>query len=201
MKPNIMTIEELINKNRSYRRFRQEHKVTEEQMLKLIDFARLSPSPRNLQALKFWASNNEQLNEQIFPSLAWAGYLKDWAGPRIGEQPAAYIFILGDKSLSDDFQKDFLPTASGIAAQSILLGAAEMDLGGCIIAAFKKNRLSKIISLPDDLEIILVLAIGKPKEKVVLDEMDIADDIKYWRDKNKTHHVPKRKLTDISKTL
>lgn len=194
-------IEELINKNRSYRRFYQEHKVSKEQLLKLADFARLSPSPRNLQALKFWLSNNEQLNEQIFPSLAWAGYLKDWAGPEKDERPAAYIFIVGDKSLSPDFQKDFLPTASGIAAQSILLGAVEMGLGGCVIAAFQTNKLAEIISLPDDLEIMLVLAIGKPKENIILDELNNGGDIKYWRDDVENHHVPKRLLEDISKML
>lgn len=196
-----MMVEELIRKNRSYRRFYQEHKVTDKQLLKLIDFARLSPSPRNLQALKFWASNNKELNEQIFPSLAWAGYLKDWQGPKVGERPAAYIFILGDKSLSPDFQKDFLPTASGIAAQSILLGAVEMGLGGCIIAAFQKNKLAETSSLADKLEIMLVLAIGKPKEMVILDEMGKAGDIKYWRDDEKNHHVPKRSLNSISKIL
>jgi nitroreductase len=194
-------IEELINKNRSYRRFYQEHEVSKEQLLKLADFARLSPSPRNLQALKFWLSNNEQLNEQIFPNLAWAGYLKNWAGPKKGERPAAYIFIAGDKSFSPDFQKDFLPTASGIVAQSVLLGAVEMGLGGCIIAAFQKNKLAEIISLPDNLEIMLVLAIGKPKEMIILDELNNESDIKYWRDEKEAHHVPKRRLEDISKML
>jgi len=194
-------IEELINKNRSYRRFYQEHKVTKEQLLKFADFARLSPSPRNLQALKYWLSNNEQLNEQIFPALAWAGYLKDWSGPEQGERPAGYVFIVGDKSLSNDFQKDFLPTASGIAAQSILLGAVEMGLGACIIAAFQKKKLAEIISLPDNLEIMLVLAIGKPKETVVLDELNTEGDIKYWRDEEGNHYVPKRTLNDISKIL
>ncbi len=196
-----MTVTELITKNRSYRRFYQNHEITENQLYKLIDLARLSPSPRNLQALKFWVSNDEKLNNKIFPGLAWAGYLKDWAGPVSGEQPSAYIFILADKNISDNFQKDFLPTASGIVAQSILLGATEMGLGGCIIAAFQKNKISKIISLPNHLDIMLILAIGKPKEEVILKDINATDNIKYWRDEKQNHYVPKRRLEDIIKIL
>ncbi len=196
-----MTVEKLINKNRSYRRFYQDYKIDEEQLFKLVNLARLSPSPRNLQALKFWISNDEKLNEKIFPSLAWAGYIKDWSGPPQDEQPAAYIFILADKKISDNFQKDFLPTASGIAAQSILIGAAELGLGGCIIAAFQKNQISQTISLPDYLDTLLILAIGKPKEKVIIQDVDSTGSIIYWRDEEKNHHVPKRKMEDIVKIL
>ncbi len=196
-----MTLTELINKNRSYRRFYQDHKISNEQLIKLVNLARLSPSPRNLQALKFWVSNDEKLNNKIFPTLSWAGYLKDWSGPIPGEQPSAYIFILADKNISDNFQKDFLSTASGIVAQSILLGAVEVGLGGCIIAAFQKNKVTKAISLPDHLDIILVLAVGKPKEDVVIQDVDSTGNIKYWRDEKDVHYVPKRKLNNIIKII
>ena len=196
-----MTVEKLINKNRSYRRFYQDYKIDKEQLFKLVNLARLSPSPRNLQALKFWISNDEKLNEKIFPSLAWAGYIKDWPGPPLGEQPAAYIFILADKNISDNFQKDFLPTASGIAAQSILIGASELGLGGCIIAAFQKARIKETISLNDNLEVLLILALGKPKENVIIQDVDSSDSITYWRDEEKNHYVPKRKMEDIVKIL
>ncbi|MEN8120853.1 MAG: nitroreductase family protein [Bacteroidota bacterium] len=196
-----MTIEKLINKSRSYRRFYQDYKISEKQLFRLVNLARLSPSPRNLQALKFWISNDEKLNEKIFPSLAWAGYLKDWTEPPPGEQPAAYIFILADKNISDNFQKDFLPTASGIAAQSILLGATEMGLGGCIIAAFQKTKVAETLSLDNNLEILLILALGKPKENVIIQDIDTTGSIIYWRDEKGNHYVPKRKLEDIIKIL
>ena len=196
-----MTVEKLINKNRSYRRFYQNYKIDKEQLFKLVNLARLSPSPRNLQALKFWVSNDEKLNEKIFSSLTWAGYIKDWSGPPQGEQPTAYIFILADKNISGNFQKDFLPTASGIAAQSVLIGAAEIGLGGCIIAAFLKARVTETISLNDNLEILLILALGKPKENVIIQDVDSSGSIIYWRDEEKNHYVPKRKMEDIIKVL
>ncbi len=196
-----MTVQELIKKNRSYRRFYQDHKISEEQLLKLVNLAILSPSPRNLQALKFWVSIDAELNKKIFSGLAWAGYLKNWQGPKSGEQPTAYIFILADKNISHNFQKDFLSTASGIVAQSILIGAVEMGLGGCIIAAFRKNKVSQTISLVDHLEILLILAIGKPKENIIITDVDDTDTIKYWRDVDGNHYVPKRKLDDLFKIL
>ena len=108
---------------------------------------------------------------------------------------------MADKNISSNFQKDFLPTASGIVAQSILIGAAELDLGGCIIAAFQKNKVSQTISLPDSLDILLILAIGKPKENVIIRDVDSTNSIIYWRDEKGNHYVPKRKLDDIIKVL
>jgi len=156
-----------------------------------VELARLSPSAANLQPLKFFISNDPIKNAEIFPHLAWAGYLKDWPGPAAGERPAAYIIILGDTKISKSFGCDY-----GIAAQSILLGAAEKGLGGCLIGSIKRQPLQALLNIPDQYEILLVIALGTPKEKVVLE--NIADgNIKYWRDKNDVHHVPKRSLEEI----
>jgi len=188
-------IKNLIKKNRSYRKFIEE-KINTNDLKELIKLAILSPSPRNLQALKFIISNNENENNDIFEQLAWAGYIADWQGPKKGERPSAYITILGDKNISNNFQNDFIYTASGIVAQSILLGAVEKKLGGCIIAAIKKNKLKKILNISDNFEILLVLAIGKPKEEIVIKDVK-NNDIKYWRDENHVHYVPKRSVDEV----
>jgi nitroreductase len=192
----IMTLKEIIYKNRSYRRFYEEVDMRKEQLTNLVDLARMSPSPKNLQALKFKICNNRKLNNKIFPALAWAGYLKGWQGPEKGERPAAYIFILADKNISPDIAKDYLYTASGYVAQSMLLGAVEMGFGGCTIAAFRRNELNKAINLPEHLEIMMVLALGKPKENIIITEVE-NQDIKYYRDENGNHYVPKRSLNDL----
>ena len=188
-------IKALIEKNRSYRKFVEE-KISIDNLKKLIELAILSPSPRNLQALKFIISNDKEENNKIFEQLTWAGYITDWQGPKKGERPSAYISILADKNISNNFQKDFIYTASGIVAQSILLGAVEQKLGGCIIAAIKKNKLREVLNISDNLEILLVLAIGKPNEKIIIEDVK-NNDIKYWRDENNTHYVPKRKIEDV----
>jgi nitroreductase len=185
-------LKELILKNRSYRRFHQEYEINKEDLLSFIDLARLSASAKNSQSLKYYISNDEELNKQIFSSLAWAGFLKDWDGPIEGEQASAYIVITLDKDITNNNYCDH-----GIAAQSILLGAVEKDLGGCIIAAINKKSLRETLNIPENLEILLVLAIGKPKEEINIYEIDKNEDTKYWRDKNQVHQVPKRKLKDI----
>ncbi len=185
-------IEELIKKNRSCRRFYQDEIISAETLAWLVNLARLSASAANLQPLKYLLSTDSHKNEKIFSCLAWAGYLKDWPGPADGERPAAYIIIFGDKEISTNFGCDH-----GIAAQSILLGAREIGLGGCMLGSINRDHLRQLFTIPEKCEILLVIALGKPKEEVVLEEVGPEGDIKYWRDEAGVHHVPKRKLEDI----
>jgi nitroreductase len=185
-------LKDLILTNRSYRRFDQNFKISHQTLLELVDLARLSPSAGNKQPLRYILSCEPDMNSRIFPSLSWAAYLKEWPGPEEGERPAAYIIILNDIRLSPTILCDH-----GIAAQSILLGAAEKGLGGCIIASINKDRLRKELDIPEHLEILLVIALGKPGEVVRLEEVNDDGDIKYWRDEQGVHHVPKRRLEEI----
>ncbi len=185
-------IKELVMKNRSYRRFYEDEVIEMNTLRELVDIARLSSSAANLQPLKYSLSNAKEKNESIFETLAWAGYLKDWNGPEKGERPSAYIIILNDTSISKNPSIDL-----GISAQSILLGAVERNLGGCMIGNINKKELKEKLNIEENYEIVLVIALGKPKEEVVIETMDLKDDIKYWRDKNGVHHVPKRSLDSI----
>jgi len=185
-------IKNLIINNRSYRRFYQDVKISIETLRELVDLARLSASGANLQPLKYVLSCDAEKNASIFPHLAWAGYLKDWDAPCEGERPSAYIVILGDTDIRKVFGCDH-----GVAAQSILLGAVEKGLGGCIVGSIDKPKLQNALNLSTRYEILLVVALGKPKEKVVIETVDDSGDIKYWRDSNDIHHVPKRSLNEI----
>ena len=185
-------IRDVIIRNRSYRRFYQEVAIDRETLRELLDLARLSASGANMQPLKYILSCDPQKNALIFPYLAWDGYLKDWPGPSEGESPSAYIVILGDTDISRSFGCDH-----GIAAQSILLGAAEKGLGSCIIASVQRQGLRDALQIPPRYDILFVLALGKPKETVVIESVGPTGDIKYWRDNESIHHVPKRLLDDI----
>lgn len=185
-------IRDLIRKNRSYRRFVQDHTVDLETLKSFVDLARHSASGSNLQPLKYILSCDPNKNDRIFPHLGWAGYLKEWGGPVEGERPSAYVILLGDTDITQSFGVDH-----GIAAQSILLGSTELGLGGCIIGTVNKKELRQALEIPPRYKILLVLAIGKPKEVVVLETVDLEGDIKYWRDSDGVHHVPKRALEDI----
>jgi len=182
---------DLVRKTRSFRRFSENESVDMETLEYLVDLARLGGSARNVQPLKYVLVNAPAANARIFPHLGWAGYLKDWPGPGKGERPAAYIVCVLDTRLSKDADCDL-----GIATQNILLGAAEKGLGGCRIASFAP-LLHDVLGLADYLHILVVVALGRPVETVSLDEAGSEGDIRYWRDADSVHHVPKRSLQEI----
>jgi len=185
-------LRELIIKSRSYRRFDQKHRIKLKTLEELVDLARLSPSGANMQPLKYILSADTEKNARIFKHLAWAGYLTDWPGPVEGERPTGYIIIL----LDTDIQKK-IDCDHGIAAQSILLGATEMGLGGCIIGSVQRDKLRAELGFPARFELLLVIALGKPIEEIVLENVTERGNIRYWRDEQQRHHVPKRNLKEI----
>ena len=189
---DVPLIKELILKNRSYRRFYQNKFIETSALKELVDLARLSPSGANIQPLRYILSNSKELNDTINKYIFWAGYYKDWDGPSEGEKPSAYIVIVNDIMLKKDSSHD-----EGIAAQSILLGAVEKGLGGCILGNIDKKQLTEALNLDEKYEIDLVLALGYPKEEVVIETVNEYGDVRYWRDENEVHHVPKRTLDEL----
>ena len=185
-------LEDLVRETRSYRRFHQTTEVNTETLRELVNLARLSASGSNLQPLKYILVSDPEMNARVFPHTRWAGYLKDWDGPEEGERPAAYIIILGDTDIRESAGCDH-----GIAAQSIMLGATERGLGGCILGSLDRVGLRELFEMPERFEILLVLALGEPNEEVVLEEVGAEGDIRYYRDEYDVHHVPKRSLEEI----
>jgi nitroreductase len=185
-------MKDLVLKNRSCRRFHEKVDIKLETLRDLVDLARLSASAGNMQPLKYILSWEPRRNVSVFQHLGWARYLANWPGPCEGERPSAYIVVLGDTEISRSFGCD-----QGIAAQSILLGASERGLGGCIIASIDREGLRNALQIPPRYEILLVIALGKPREKVAVETLLPGGDLKYWRDSDGVHHVPKRRLDDI----
>jgi nitroreductase len=184
-------IKDIIKKNRSCRRFKKGVKINKKTLTELVELTRLSASAANLQPLKYLLSYTPEKNKMIFPNTKWAGYLRDWNGPTEDERPSAYILILGDTEITKSFGCDH-----GIAAQSILLGAVEKGLRGCILGALNRQGLHKSLGIPSRYEILLAIALGKPAEKSVIETVRDGD-IKYWRDKKDVLHVPKRPLEEL----
>ena len=183
---------DLVLKCRSYRRFYQDVALDIGTLRELVDMARLSASGVNWQPLKYILSCSKENNALIFSTLRWAGLLKTWPGPAEGERPSGYIIILGDKEIVTGFGVDH-----GIAAHAILLGATEKGFGGCMLGSIDREKLGQLLKIQPKYEILLVVALGKPKEKIILETMQSTGKTDYWRDKDEGHHVPKRKLHDI----
>lgn len=199
---------DMVIKNRSYRRFDESKRISSEQLRELIDIGRLVPSGGNGQPLRYILVHSEEKCAEVFPTLMWAAYLKDWDGPAPGERPVAYIIILSPAGQNTAYDE-------GIAGQTILLAAAERGMGGCFIGSVNRAKLAEIIpvtngcgvtkgcgvtngyGVPEGYGIKLVIALGYPKEEIVLEDVSAGDDIKYYRDHNQVHHVPKIKLDDM----
>lgn len=185
-------LKNLVLKNRSYRKFKKSNKVSRELLMELIDLARFAPSSKNRQSLKYILLTDREETDFVFKQLKWAWFVRDWDGPAPNERPPAYIIMLLDKQLNERADFD-----AGIAAQTMLLGAVEKGLGGCIIRTVNRYEVAKYYQLPEHLEVILVLALGEPKQTVKLETEDKAGNMAYWMDEAGTHHVPKRKLDDL----
>ena len=189
-------VKELIIKNRSYRSFSPDRKITTEEISELIDIARMSPSARNLQPLKYRICVSHEECAKMLSLTSWAGLLRPLVLPPEGHAPAAYIIICADNELSPEGTNKFLGVDIGIAAQTIMLAATERGLGGCMLGAFSAEKVAEALEIDKKYIPMLVLALGEPDETAVLQNCENGD-IKYYRTEDGTHIVPKRKLEDI----
>jgi nitroreductase len=187
-------MKDIIAKTRTFRKFKSSAAISRKTLEELIELGRLGGSARNCQPWQYLLVTEERDCSAIFPYLGWAGYLSDWKGPDENERPTAYILCyLNTQWLKGSHQEAHFDL--GIATQNMLLGATSLGLGGCRIGAFNPN-LAQLYDMPKHLELHLVLALGVPAEEVVIEECS-GDEIKYWRDDELVHHVPKRALKDI----
>jgi nitroreductase len=187
-----MDVRQLLLKNRSYRRFHQDMPVEMHTLRELVDLTRISQSPWNQQAIKFLLCNRPEMNAEIFRHLVWASRMPEWSGPAEGERPAAYIIVVADKELGKVFNYDHV-----VAGTSILLGAVERGLGGCLVAAFSQKKMHAALKLSERYMPLLAIALGVPNETIVLDPLGPDGNTAYWHDEHGVHHVPKRSLDDL----
>lgn len=184
-----MEFSKLTEKARSYRRFQAEKAIPVELLWEMISAAGMAPCASNLQRLRFSIVTDENERKILFSGIGWAGYLTDWGGPEPAERPSAYIVIHAPEE-----EKFFTGIDVGIAASYIVLSASEAGIGSCMLLNFDREAV-KGIAPADGYTSELVIALGYPDEKILL-EKD-SENIRYWRDKNGVHHVPKLPLETI----
>ncbi|WP_018125443.1 nitroreductase family protein [Desulfovibrio oxyclinae] len=182
---------QLVAGSRTYRRFREDERIAPETLRSLVRAASLTPSAGNLQPLRYVLVGSKRLCDRVFDSLGWAAYLESWPGPAEGQRPAAYIVICSPKG------RGAPKIDVGIAAQTVMLAAHSAGLGGCMIGSFDAKRVARILEMEDEHDPLLVLALGVPDEKVVMEPLPNGGDVRYWRDSEGVHHVPKRAPEDL----
>jgi len=186
---------DLVVKNRSFRGYDGQYKVSSEQLMEMLECSRLAASSMNLQTLKYHIGVDEPQVEEVLGGVKFAGGLPQLNLPYEGQMPTAFILICHDMLLNknpDTFKVDV-----GISAQTMLLKATEMGLGGCMMSTFNSDKVRQQLDLADNLVPMLIVSIGKPAERVEIKDIENGESHKYYRDEDGVHYVPKRKLTDI----
>ncbi|MDO4554940.1 MAG: nitroreductase family protein [Lachnospiraceae bacterium] len=188
-------LKDLVKKNRSYRGYDETYQFTKEELIDFVDHAKLAPSSVNAQPFRYVLAWEKEKVDRIRPLTKWARALPELELPHKGKWPTGFIIICQDLRISESlsrYQKDV-----GICAQTILLAAVEKGLGGCMIGNFNANEVKTKLNLSDYLAPMLIIALGKPDETILLEEIEEGESIKYYRDEADRHHVPKRKIEDI----
>ena len=184
-----MTFYDLILKRRTIRRFK-EKKIPHQILERCVNAARLAPSAANLQPCEYLIIDGENLLDQVFPTLHWAGYISDGIPPP-AEAPTAYIIVLINKEIkAPKYRYDV-----GFGVENMLLTALEEGIGSCCFASIDRDRLRKNLNIPQKYVIDLVVALGYPNEAPV--EEKLKESVKYWKDEHGVLHVPKRELKSI----
>ena len=188
-------LRDLVTANRSCRGFDRSRKIKREELLEMVDLARVTASAINKQPLKYFISNEDIITDKITDLVSFGGLLKELNLPYKGEEPPAYIVICHDKSIVEE--RPIFMYEAGISAQTIGLKATEMGLAICIMGGIDPKKVKEELFLPDEMEVKLIIAVGKSLEKAEIKEVESGESVKYYRDNDGVHIVPKRKLEDI----
>lgn len=183
-------LKDLVLKNRSYRRFDESRRISAEELMELAELGHYTPSAKNKQPVRFVLVSSEESCGKVFETVGWAGYLEDWDGPKAGERPSGYIILLSPEGTNCQWDE-------AIIGQTILLGAVEKGMGGCFIGCIDRQKLADNIDIPDEYKAGLIIALGYPVENVVIKDIGLSDDIKYYRDEEQNHYVPKYVMDDV----
>lgn len=186
-----MDFAQLVHAARTCRRFEESQRLSAEDMAWLVDCARVTPSGRNAQVLRFISVSTKEKCEELFPHTRWARALKEAGTPVPGERPTGYIAILWPTTANTLVHMD-----AGIAAQTMQLAARSKGWGCCMHASFDRSHCPQILQVPEDMEIGLLLGLGVAKEECFLEPMPADGSFDYWRDSQGGHHVPKRDLKE-----
>lgn len=186
-----LDLEEIIYKRRTIRRFKQDP-IPLELLKKLIDYARIAPVARNIQALEFIIVHKADKREKLFPLVKWAASLpEEQRTPEKGREPTAYIIVL----LNTKIKNAYVDYDVGAAVENILLGAVNFGIGCCWMGNINVKGIRKLLEIPEYYTIKHVISLGYPDEESIIEPYK--DSFNYWKDNEGKLHVPKRNLDDI----
>ncbi|MFX0002301.1 MAG: nitroreductase family protein [Candidatus Hodarchaeota archaeon] len=186
-----MDLREIIYKRRTIRRFKQDL-IPLETLKMLIDYARVAPMARNIQALEFIIVESPESRKKLFPLVKWAAALpENQRTPEKGREPTAYIIVL----INTKIKSSYVDFDVGAAVENILLGAVSLGLGSCWMGSINAGKIRNLLQIPEYYNIKHVISLGYPDEESIIETYN--DSFNYWKDEKGRMHVPKRTLDSI----
>ena len=186
---------DIVKKSRSYRGYDESRRISREELLELVDCARFVPSSVNGQPFQYLLVWKKEDVDRLQPLTGWARALPDMKLPHPGKCPTAFVVICQNTEWDPDLNRYLRDV--GAVAQTMLLAATQEGLGGIMIGNFSPAKVAQEMELPETIVPMLIVAFGKPDEKIVITEIENGQSTKYYRDEQDVHYVPKRKLEDI----
>lgn len=186
---------QLMTEARTCRRYEGARELDPGTLAWLVDCARVMPCTANSQSLRYVTVQKPELRPGIFDALGWAGYLKTWK-PEESERPTGYIIMLAPKAEDGKLSNNTF-IDMGIAGQTMQLAAWTKGIGTCMFRTYNPKKIAETVSIPENHEIVLMLALGYPVEERRIVPVGEDGSIRYYRDENGVHYVPKRALKDI----
>ncbi len=186
---------ELAMKNRSYRGYDESYRFTKEELMELVNVTRFAASSVNRQPFAYYIAWEKDEVDKIQKLTKWARGLPQMTLPHPGMCPTGWGIVLHNTDWAPNVER--FRQDRGIVAQTLLLAAAEKGLGGCMIGNYVADDVKAALDLPENMVPVLLIALGKPAEEIVITEVGEDGNVNYYRDENDVHYVPKRKLEDI----
>ena len=186
---------DIVKKSRSYRGYDESRRISREELLELVDCARLAPSRVDGQPFQYLLVWKKEDVDRLQPLTGWARALPDMKLPHPGKCPTAFVVICQNTEWDPDLNRYLRDV--GAVAQTMLLAATQEGLGGIMIGNFSPAKVAQEMELPETIVPMLIVAFVKPDEKIVITEIENGQSTKYYRDEQDVHYVPKRKLEDI----
>ncbi len=171
-----------IEARRAVKHYDADFEMPEQDAQELLRLAMLSPTAFNIQNWRFVRVRNPELRQEI-RAVAWdqaqvtdasmllvmCADLKSWAKEpqrywRDAPADVAEVMVGatgGYYQDKDQVQRDEAMRSCGIAAQTLMLAAKAMGYDSCPMDGFDFEAVGKLIALPDDHVITMLVVIGK----------------------------------------
>ena len=177
-----MNTEEAIKTRRAIKHYDPAHRMTDEEIKKLLSLAILSPTAFNIQNWRYVLVHDKELRKKI-RAEAWdqaqvtdasllivlcadlntwqKNPVRYWKNTSKEVQEFMVPAIDGYYRGREQVQRDEAMRSCGIAAQTLMLAAKSMGYDSCPMDGFDFDKVAELIKLPDDHVIAMFVVIGK----------------------------------------